>query len=58
LIKYKNKRNGFSLNQASIPIRYPENLKQMQKDYPRQRTEKLLAHSKEVLKWLKKELKK
>jgi len=48
----------FSLNRASIPTRYPEDLKQMQKDYPRQKTEKLLAQSKEVLKWLKKELRK
>jgi HEPN domain-containing protein len=48
----------FSLNRASIPTRYPENLKQMQKDYSKQKTEKLLAQSKEVLKWLKKELKK
>jgi HEPN domain-containing protein len=48
----------FNLNRASIPTRYPEDLKQMQKDYPRQKTEKLLVQSKEVLKWLKKELKK
>lgn len=48
----------FNLNRASIPTRYPEDLKQMQKDYPKQKTEKLLVQSKEVLKWLKKELKK
>ena len=48
----------FSLNRASIPTRYPEDLKQMQKDYPKQKTEELLVQSKEVLKWLKKELKK
>jgi hypothetical protein len=30
----------------------------MQKDYPKQKTEKLLVLSREVLKWLKKELKK
>lgn len=48
----------FSLNRASIPTRYPEDLKQMQKDYPKQKTGKLLAKSKEVLKWLKKELRK
>ncbi|MFH0788814.1 MAG: HEPN domain-containing protein [Pseudomonadota bacterium] len=48
----------FALNRASIPTRYPENLEQMQKDYPKRKTEKLLIQSKEVLKWLKKELKK
>jgi HEPN domain-containing protein len=48
----------FTLNRASIPTRYPEDLKQMQKDYSRQKTERLLIQSKEVLKWLKKELKK
>ncbi len=48
----------FSLNRASIPTRYPEDLKQMQKDYPRRKTEALLVQSKEALKWLKKELRK
>lgn len=48
----------FSLNRASIPTRYPEDLKKMQKDYPKRKTETLLVQSKEVLKWLKKELKK
>ena len=48
----------FSLNRASIPTRYPEDLKKMQKDYSRQKTGNLLVQSKEVLKWLKKELKK
>lgn len=48
----------FSLNRASIPTRYPEDLKQMQKNYPRRKTETLLVQSKEVLKWLKKELRK
>jgi HEPN domain-containing protein len=48
----------FNLNRASIPTRYPEDLKQMQKEYSKQKSEKLLTQSKEVLKWLKKELKK
>lgn len=48
----------FNLNRASIPTRYPEDLEQIQKDYPGQKTEKLFVQSKEVLKWLKKELKK
>ncbi len=48
----------FNLNRASIPTRYPEDLKQMQKDYSKQKTENLLIQSKEVLKWLKKELRK
>lgn len=48
----------FSLNRTSIPTRYPDDLKKMQKDYPRQKTGKLLVQCKEVLKWLKKELRK
>ncbi|RPH85275.1 MAG: HEPN domain-containing protein [Desulfobacteraceae bacterium] len=48
----------FELNRASIPTRYPEDLQQMKKDYPRQKSEQLLVQSKEVLKWLKKELRK
>ena len=48
----------FALNRASVPTRYPEDLGQMHKDYPRQKTEKLLFQSKEVLKWLKKEQRK
>jgi HEPN domain-containing protein len=39
----------FGLNRASIPTRYPEDLSQIQKDYPKQKTEKLLIQSKEVL---------
>jgi HEPN domain-containing protein len=46
----------FDLNRASIPTRYPEDLQQMKKDLRKQKTEKLLFKSKEVLKWLKKEL--
>jgi len=48
----------FSLNRASIPTRYPEDLRKMQTDFPKQKTGKLLVQSKEVLKWLKKELRK
>ncbi len=48
----------FALNRASVPTRYPEDLDQMHKDYPKQKTEKLLVQSKEVLKWLKKEQRK
>lgn len=48
----------FDLNRASIPTRYPEDLQQMRKDYRKQKTEKLLFKSKEVLKWLKTELRK
>ena len=48
----------FSINRVSIPTRYPEDLKKMQKEYTKQKSGKLLMQSKEVLKWLKKELKK
>jgi HEPN domain-containing protein len=46
----------FEINRASIPTRYPEDLKQIQKDYRKQKVEKLLIKSKEALKWLKVEL--
>ena len=46
----------FEINRASIPTRYPEDLKQIQKDYRKQKVEKLLTKSKEALKWLKVEL--
>lgn len=48
----------FELNRASIPTRYPENLQQMKKDYSKRKTVHLLSGTKEVLKWLKKELRK
>ncbi|HNZ28640.1 MAG TPA: HEPN domain-containing protein [Candidatus Goldiibacteriota bacterium] len=41
------------LNEASIPTRYPEDLKGMIKDFSRVNTKKILADSKGILKWLK-----
>jgi hypothetical protein len=48
----------FTLNRISVPTRYPEDLRQMQKDFRKNNTEKLLTKSKDVLKWLKTELQK
>jgi len=47
----------FSLNRVSIPVRYPDNLNQMKKEYNKKRTEFILSKTKEAIKWLKKILK-
>jgi HEPN domain-containing protein len=44
----------FTLNGVSVPIRYPDELRGMQKAYSKIRTRPLLEKSKETLKWLKK----
>lgn len=48
----------FNLNRVSIPTRYPDDLKRMQKDYNKSRTAEMLNKSKRILKWLKGQLKK
>ena len=48
----------FALNRISIPTRYPENLKKMQKDYNKKKTGEIIQKTKEILRWLKKQLKK
>ena len=41
------------LNEASIPTRYPDDLKGMLKDFSKVNTKGILADSKRILKWLK-----
>lgn len=41
------------LNEASIPTRYPEDLKGMLKEFNKANTNRILAESKRILKWLK-----
>lgn len=48
----------FNLNRVSIPTRYPDDLKRMQKDYNKMRAADMLEKSKEILKWLKGQLRK
>ncbi|MGB9700219.1 MAG: HEPN domain-containing protein [Thermodesulfobacteriota bacterium] len=48
----------FNLNRVSIPTRYPDDLRRMQKDYNKTRTADILKKSKEILKWLRGQLKK
>lgn len=43
----------FTLNRISGPIRYPDDLQRMLKDYDKKKAEEILEKSKEVLKWLK-----
>jgi HEPN domain-containing protein len=47
-----------ALNRLCIPTRYPEDLRKMQKDYNKKKTGEITQKTKEILKWLKKELKK
>lgn len=46
-----------SLNRISIPTRYPEDLKKMQKDYTKRKTAEIMCGTAEVLRWLKKQFK-
>jgi HEPN domain-containing protein len=48
----------FALNRVSIPIRYPEDLRKMQKEYNNKKTKEIIQTTREILKWLKKQLKK
>lgn len=45
-----------SLDEISIPTRYPEELEKLLKEYDKARSLGIFKKSKEVLKWLKKEL--
>jgi len=47
-----------ALNRLCIPTRYPEDLRKMQKDYNKKKTGEIMQKTQEILKWLKKELKK
>ena len=46
-----------ALNRLSIPTRYPEDLKEMQKDYNKDETGKIGPKTKEISRWLKRRLK-
>ncbi len=43
-----------SLDQASIPTRYPEDLATVKKIYTKEKTQEILSKTKEALTWLKK----
>lgn len=43
-----------SLDQSSIPTRYPEDLATVKKIYSKEKTEEILSKTKETLAWLKK----
>ncbi len=46
------------LDEISVPVRYPDELKKLLKEYNKARTKIIFIKSKEVLKWLKKKLRK
>jgi len=46
------------LDEVSVPTRYPEELEKLLKEYSKDRTRTIFDKSKEVLEWLRKELKK
>lgn len=45
-----------SLNDISVPVRYPDDIKKIVSIYKKSRTERILNESKELLKWLRKKL--
>jgi HEPN domain-containing protein len=47
-----------NLDEVSVPVRYPEELNKLLKEYNKARTKQIFTKSKEVLKWLKARLKK
>jgi len=46
------------IDKVSIPVRYPDNLRELAKDYKRETTIEILTASKEVLHWLNSKLNK
>lgn len=46
------------IDKVSIPVRYPENLRELAKDYQRETTLEILTAAKEVLHWLNSKLNK
>jgi HEPN domain-containing protein len=46
----------FALNRASVPTRYPDDLRRILKDYDKKKTKEMLRKGKEVLKCLKTKL--
>jgi len=47
----------FSLNRVSVPTRYPENLGKLQKEFSKVKSGEIIQKSKELLEWLKAQLK-
>ena len=45
------------LNTISAPVRYPENLFDLMKDFDKEKTQNLLSKTKELLKWMKNNIK-
>jgi HEPN domain-containing protein len=45
-----------TMNNVSVPTRYPDELKQMRKVYTKTKTAVLLERSRELVKWLKSKL--
>ncbi len=46
------------INELSVPTRYPDELKKMQRVFNTRRTQDILAETKEALKWLRREFSK
>ncbi len=47
-----------TLNDLSVPTRYPEDLQKLLKEYNSKETQRVLLKAKELLKWLKQKLEK
>ncbi len=46
------------IDKVSVPVRYPENLRELSKDYTKETTTEIILSAKEALKWLKSRLSK
>jgi HEPN domain-containing protein len=46
------------INELSVPTRYPDELKKMQRVFTARRTQDILAETREALKWLRREFSK
>jgi len=42
------------LNDLSVPVRYPDELERLLKDYKKNKTEKVLRQTEELFTWIKK----
>jgi len=48
----------FMLSRLSVLTRYPEEIRELMKEFPRSKTSGILVQTKEILQWLKRELRK
>lgn len=57
-LSQENKEFLERLDEISVPVRYPEELESLLKDYSEEKTKTIFVKTKETLEWLRKELEK